>query len=106
VLQDPSEKSATEGANTNEAGQGEVQEYAISSWQDRLATGGNWHSDYADVREDRVLVYGTLTNEMAEYQYKIKANTAGVFTVSPVYAQSMYEPTLQAYSAVGAIQVE
>ncbi len=73
---------------------------------DRLSTGGNWHSDYADVREDRVLVYGTVTNEVAEYQYKIKANTAGTFTVPPVFAQSMYEPTLKAYNLSGLIKVE
>jgi len=79
---------------------------ALPAWQDRLSTGGNWHSDYADVREDRVLLYGSVNNAVSEYQYKIKANTAGIFTVPPVYAQAMYEPKIEAYSAAGSISVE
>lgn len=75
-------------------------------WQDRLSTGGQWQSEYTDVREDRVLLYGTVSNSMAEYHYKIKAISAGVFTVPPIYAQAMYEPNIQAYSAAGVINVE
>jgi len=82
------------------------EESALPAWQDRLSTGGNWHSDYADVREDRVLLYGSVNNQVSEYQYKIKANTAGTFTVPPVYAQAMYEPSIEAYSGAGLMQVE
>jgi uncharacterized protein YfaS (alpha-2-macroglobulin family) len=79
---------------------------ALPIWKDRLTTGGQWHSDYVDVREDRVLLYGTVANGMAEYRYKIKANTAGVFTVPPIFAQAMYDPSIQAYGAAGRITVE
>jgi len=47
------------------------------------------------------LLYGSVNNEASEYQYKIKANTAGIFTVPPIYAQAMYEPTIEAYSGAG-----
>ncbi|NOU21063.1 MAG: alpha-2-macroglobulin family protein, partial [Methyloglobulus sp.] len=82
------------------------EESALPAWQDRLNTGGNWHSDYADVREDRVLLYGSVNNQVSEYQYKIKANNAGIFTVPPVYAQAMYEPSFEAYSGAGLMKVE
>jgi uncharacterized protein YfaS (alpha-2-macroglobulin family) len=82
------------------------EESALPAWQDRLSTGGNWHGDYADVREDRVILYGSVNNELAEYQYKIKANSAGVFTAPPIYAQAMYEPKVEAYSPAGKIRVE
>jgi alpha-2-macroglobulin len=82
------------------------EESALPAWQDRLSTGGNWHSDYADIREDRVLLYGSTNNEVSEYQYKIKANTAGSFIVPPVFAQAMYEPSVEAYSGVGLMKVE
>ncbi len=82
------------------------EESALLAWQDRLSTGGNWHSDYADVREDRVLLYGSINNQVSEYQYKIKANTAGIFTVPPIFAQAMYEPSIEAYSGAGLMKVE
>ena len=109
VLQNAAVKSEADNANTTETAtedDGSAQENNLPSWQDRLTTGGNWHSDYADVREDRVLIYGTVNNAMAEYRYRIKANTAGVFTVPPVYAQAMYEPTIRAYGGVGMMRVE
>lgn len=82
------------------------EESALPAWQDSLSTGGNWHSEYADVREDRILLYGSVNNQVSEYQYKIKANTAGSFIVPPVYAQAMYEPTIEAYSVSGLMKVE
>jgi alpha-2-macroglobulin len=100
VLQDAPAKSADTTEDEN------ISQKNISiSKLDRLTTGGNWQSDYVDVREDRVLIYGSVNNEMAEYRYKIKANNPGVFTVPPVFAQAMYEPTVNAFSAKGLLRV-
>jgi uncharacterized protein YfaS (alpha-2-macroglobulin family) len=77
-----------------------------SWWKDRLATGGNWKPQYADIREDRVVLYGSITNELAEYQYKIKAISAGIFNVPPIYASAMYEPTVRAHSSAGKMTVD
>ncbi|MFA5984082.1 MAG: MG2 domain-containing protein [Methylococcaceae bacterium] len=85
---------------------GSETETSPANRQDRLNTGGNWQSDYVDVREDRVLIYGAVSNAVAEYSYKIKANSAGVFTVPPIFAQAMYEPTIQAYGITGVMRVE
>lgn len=96
----------TANSTSSSGDEGLAEENSNSASQDRLSTGGNWHSDYVDIREDRVLLYGTLDKNMAEYSYRIKANTAGIFTVPPIYAQSMYEPTLKAYSGAGLMKVE
>jgi uncharacterized protein YfaS (alpha-2-macroglobulin family) len=77
-----------------------------ASWQDRLSTGGSWTPQYADIREDRVVLYGNITNDLAEYRYTLKATSAGVFNVPPVYAQAMYEPTVRARSGAGKIKVD
>ena len=77
-----------------------------STWQDRLSTGGSWTPDYADIREDRVVLYGSITNELAEYRYTLKATSVGTFNVPPVYAEAMYEPTLRARSSAGKIRVD
>lgn len=88
------------------AGSDEDQAESPSAWKDRLATGGNWRAYYADIREDRVVLYGSVGNELAEYQYKIKATSAGVFNIPPVYAEAMYEPTVQAHSGSGKMRVD
>ncbi|MFI3219718.1 MAG: hypothetical protein QX189_11450, partial [Methylococcales bacterium] len=75
-------------------------------WKDRLLTGGNWKPQYADVREDRVVLFGSITKNLSEYQYKIKAISAGVFNVPPIYASAMYEPTLRAQASAGKISVD
>lgn len=67
---------------------------------------GSWTPHYTDVREDRVLLYGSASQSLTEYSYRVKATNAGRFTVPPAYAESMYERDLQARSAAGQIVVE
>jgi len=100
VLQNPAAKEQT---NSEEDGESEEN---FARWQDRLKTGGNWTADYVDVREDRVLLYGTVSTEMAEYRYRAKATAGGVFNVPPVYAEAMYVPTLRAHSGAGTVRVD
>ena len=61
--------------------------------------------DYVDVREDRVIFFMSLGSEATEIVYRIKATNNGEYTVPPVFAQSMYIPNIQAYSAAGKISV-
>jgi hypothetical protein len=104
VIQTPVAKTEDEQASEGEGA--EEADNGSSWWKDRLSTGGNWTPQYADIREDRVVLYGSISNELAEYQYKIKAISAGVFTVPPIYATDMYQPTLRAHSSAGKISVD
>lgn len=105
VIQTPVAKNEDE--QSNEEGEGaEDAANGSSWWKDRLSVGGNWTPQYADIREDRVVLYGSIANELGEYQYKIKAISAGVFTVPPIYATDMYQPTLRAHSSAGKISVD
>ncbi|HEY5993400.1 MAG TPA: alpha-2-macroglobulin [Gallionellaceae bacterium] len=61
----------------------------------------NWNIEYADVREDRVVFYGTITGSVSEVSYRIKATNAGTFVVPPAYGESLYERDYQARSAGG-----
>jgi hypothetical protein len=63
----------------------------------------NWNIEYADVREDRVVFYGTVTQDFSEITYRIKATNSGSFTVPPAYAEAMYERSTQARSLGGQI---
>lgn len=55
-----------------------------------------WRPDFADVREDRVVIYGTATSDVREFTYKIRATSAGTFRIPPIYASAMYRPKIQA----------
>lgn len=54
-----------------------------------------WHIDYTDIREDRVVLYGTIRDD-AEFTYTIQAANRGTFNIPPAFAQSMYDRTIQA----------
>jgi hypothetical protein len=47
--------------------------------------------DHVDVREDRVVFFGTVGPESRLIKYKLKPTTAGVFSVPAPFAESMYD---------------
>jgi len=75
-------------------------------WFNRLSAGGTWQPEFADVREDRVVLYGTLSKDLAEYRYRIRATNAGTFVVPPSYAESMYDRSLRARAAASRMNVK
>jgi uncharacterized protein YfaS (alpha-2-macroglobulin family) len=62
--------------------------------------------DYADLREDRVVLYGQATDQVQEFSYRIKSTTAGSFVVPASYGESMYDPSVQARSSAGHLTVD
>jgi uncharacterized protein YfaS (alpha-2-macroglobulin family) len=76
-------------------------------WRSPIGTArSTWRPDYADLREDRVVLYGTVNAEFQEFAYRIKATNTGSFVVPPAYGESMYERGVQARSLGGKIVVE
>ncbi len=71
-----------------------------SSSSIRLSS-STWTPTYADVREDRVVIYGTATPDVQEFVYRIKASASGRFIVPPAYGESMYDRRVQARSPGG-----
>ena len=65
-----------------------------------------WRPFNIDIREDRVVFYGTVSNNITEFTYKIKATNSGQFVVPPAYAESMYNRLLQARSLPSSLTVE
>ena len=73
---------------------------------DRLGGRGNWASEYLDVREDRVVLYGSVGSEMSEYSYRAKAVAAGTFVVPPAYAEALYEREVKARAPASSLTVQ
>jgi alpha-2-macroglobulin len=61
--------------------------------------------EYVDLREDRVVLYGTVDAEVKTFVYRIKATNTGNFVVPPTFAESMYDRTVQARSRGGRVEV-
>jgi uncharacterized protein YfaS (alpha-2-macroglobulin family) len=95
VLDTPNEPSQQDGG-----GSGQTEHNAtLAGLAGARAT--NWNIEYADVREDRVVFYGTVTRDFGEVVYRVKATNSGRFVVPPAYAESMYDRKVQARAAGG-----
>ena len=70
------------------------------------SAGSNWAVDEVDIREDRVNFYGSVTPDVREVKYRIKAVAKGTFVVPPAQAVGMYRPELRARSLGGSMVVE
>ena len=68
-------------------------------------TAYGWRADYVDVREDRLVFYGSFGPQVTELEYRVKVTAAGEFVVPPVSAESMYDRSIRAGSTAGKIVV-
>ena len=62
--------------------------------------------DYVDMREDRVIFFGTIGTVSKEITYRIKATNAGKFVVPPVFGASMYNPIIKSQGVPSSIKVD
>ena len=61
--------------------------------------------EYADVREERVVLYSMATTDVQTFSYRLRATNTGEFVVPPAQAESMYERDKLARSPAGRITV-
>ncbi|HYB90952.1 MAG TPA: alpha-2-macroglobulin [Candidatus Binataceae bacterium] len=64
----------------------------------RPADNTTWQPDFIDVREDRVIFYGTLSTQAQTFVYRLKPTNRGTFVVPPLYAEGMYDRSVLARS--------
>ena len=65
-----------------------------------------WNADHVDVRDDRLEVFGHLeSGETRKVAYAARAVTAGRFTLPPVEAEAMYDPSIWAREPGGTLQI-
>ncbi|MDR0442273.1 MAG: alpha-2-macroglobulin family protein [Treponema sp.] len=55
-----------------------------------------WTADYVDIREDRLVIYGTVGSRISSFSYKARAINAGSFTVPALFAEALYDKTVWA----------
>jgi uncharacterized repeat protein (TIGR01451 family) len=65
-----------------------------------------FYTDYTDVREDRVVVYGTAYNRIREFSYQMRATNRGHYVLPAIRAESMYDQSLCGHGATGVLEIE
>lgn len=105
----PAQQQEGEG-ETREGREGRG-EGASRKWRAPIGVKGTqqrplWQPDYADLREDRVVLYGFVSKDLQEFAYRIKATNTGTFMVPPAYCESMYDRSVQARSLGAKVTVE
>ena len=67
---------------------------------------GSWAADYVDIREDRIIIYGTVSENVNTFTYRAKAVNSGTFVVPPMFAEGMYNKDIRALSLQSPIKIE
>ena len=63
-------------------------------------------TQFVDRREDRIVIYATVTPNEETFRYTLRATNKGTFTLPPAYAESMYDSEVKARSLAGSLTVE
>ena len=63
-------------------------------------------TDFIETREDRMILYATITPDLKEFTYKMKAISKGRFQVPPAFAEGMYNRELQFLGSKSVIDVK
>ncbi len=91
--------------------------FEVEMKADRFSSGrdGTWgfadasssyKPEYADVREDRVLLFGEIPrSKTVEFRYTLTPTNTGQFVVPPVYGESMYDASITAVYPGDTIKV-
>ena len=112
VVENPVAGSAVAGPSvvhpsSDSESEGETEEGdGASSWTPTFGQAvGAWSPEYAEVREDRVNVYGLADASAREFVYSVRATAVGTFAVPPAYGEGMYDRSVRAWSQPGRIVV-
>src|SRR5574341_1504385 len=94
-----------------EEGEGEEGEDVMHDegpgWVSPIGTDAStWKPDFVDIREDRVVLFGSVGDSAQEFVYRIKATNKGKYTIPPAFAESMYDRSVRARTLPGTMVVE
>lgn len=65
----------------------------------------SWTPQFADVRDDRLVLYGDIGREAQAFVYRVRATNAGVFQAPPAFAEGLYDPKTVGYSVAGKLEI-
>lgn len=101
------EKSDQESDSESDGESGQASQAAAAKWVAPIGSiRSTWAVESVDIREDRVVLYGTVNARVKEFIYRIKATNVGTYVVPPTFGEAMYDRSVQARSLGSRISVE
>ena len=64
-----------------------------------------WQPQFADVRDDRAVLYGIASKQTATFTWRVRATNPGTYQTPPAFAEGMYDRSIAGQSAAGNFQV-
>jgi uncharacterized protein YfaS (alpha-2-macroglobulin family) len=64
-----------------------------------------WAADYVDIREDRIVIYGTINSRVSSFSYRARAINAGTFTTPALFAEALYDKSVWALRPQDPIKI-
>jgi uncharacterized protein YfaS (alpha-2-macroglobulin family) len=71
----------------------------------RQTSRSGWTPDYVDIREDRIVLYGTVSNRVSSFTYRARAINSGSFTTPALFAEAMYDKSVWALRPQSPIRI-
>ncbi len=65
-----------------------------------------WTPQHIDVRDDRIVLYGSIGKDVSTYVYRARATNAGVYQAPPAFAENMYDPKTSGLSTAAKLEIE
>ncbi|MCL2143990.1 MAG: MG2 domain-containing protein [Endomicrobia bacterium] len=73
---------------------------------DSINSSGGVTLDYYDIREDRLLLYGSVYSSGGQFSYRVKFTSEGTFKVPAVTATPLYDTSINASGAESTFTIE
>jgi uncharacterized protein YfaS (alpha-2-macroglobulin family) len=64
-----------------------------------------WKPDYVDIREDRLVIYGSVGSRVSSFSYRTRAINAGSFTTPALFAEALYDKSVWALRPQAPIKI-
>src|SRR5262249_36023777 len=65
----------------------------------------SWMPQHADVRDDRLVLYGDIGKDAATFVYRARATNAGMFLAPPAFVEALYDPKTTGLGAAGKLEI-
>lgn len=108
AAEEPGATQETANEEYSDEGHGDYSEAAAEATPALLPLGesqSTWHPQNADLRDDRLVLYGNLHRNAATFIYRVRATNSGKFQTPAPYAEGLYDRTQYAIGKAGSLEI-
>jgi len=77
----------------------------LPQWTQKTKKYKLFNPEYVDIRDDRVILFGTVRNDTLSYYFLARAVTPGHFFFAPIRGLVMYNPDINGHTDAGSFEI-